>query len=114
MNLGSNGTTATSGYARIVQTILTTSGPVALIALALAGFLMWTVEARLSHLDVAIELTQKEIQEAKITMHAFVERQMELDRQIALQIDKLIRINQQSCLNNAKTSVAIKGCYGGI
>jgi hypothetical protein len=101
-----------SGYAKIIQTILTTSGPIALIALALVAFLMYSVRIDLGRLDAGVRANQLEIQSAKVSMHAFVAQQIELDRVNANQLALLIKISQQSCLNSARSEIAVKGCLG--
>ena len=101
-----------TGYARIIQTILTTSGPMALIALALTGFLVWMVMNQLVKLEGAVVTNHTEITAAKVDMRAWVAKQTEIDKLQADQFNLLIGITQQICLNNAKTESAIRGCLG--
>lgn len=110
MNIRQQDTSGLTGYAKVIQTVLTTSGPVALIAIALTGLLMYLVLTQMGKLGEAVAVNHSEIVQAKIDMGKYVARQEALDKISESQMNLLIRITQQMCLNGAKTDEAIRGC----
>lgn len=97
-------------YAQIMRTILQTSGPVALIALALVWFLMWAVTAQIAAVRQSVEVNHTEIQAAKVTMHAFAQRQIDAEQRRELQLELQLRLLRQVCINSARTESATRAC----
>jgi len=91
-------------YARLIQTVLKTSGPTALIALALSAFLMWMVSG-------SLKAIAGDIAAAQVKMTAFAEKQEKVDQNRALQSERELRVLRALCVNSAKTEAAREGCY---
>lgn len=97
-------------YARLAQSILATSGPMALVGLGLAFFLAYSVTARLLELRTSIEVNRTMLQQAQVEMRAFAARQSEYDRVRQELLEKQLRLLRQLCVNSSKSDVALRGC----
>jgi hypothetical protein len=97
-------------YVNLLETILKTSGPIAVVALVLVWYLMTSISTGLRNVTLAVETNHIEIQAAKVTMHEFVAKQNEIDTVKVRQNDLILKIMRQVCINGATTEVARAGC----
>ena len=94
----------------LVKTILTTSGPLALMALALAGFLGYAVWGRLDHIDLAQTVLINEMNRANMNMSTFVKMHEQIERDRTATLVAELKILRQVCLNSAHTDAQGRGC----
>lgn len=102
---------APGGYIGLIRTVLTTSGPTALIALALAWFLGVAVWGRL----VAIETNQAkimaEINTAKVKMAEFSAAHSQEESEHNKLLADLVGLTRQMCVNSAKNEAQTRACW---
>jgi hypothetical protein len=98
------------GWLGLLKTILTTAGPVALMATVLCGFLMFAVWGRLNTLDASAAQVLSEMRAAKVTMHQFAAAQETSEQQRTALLQSQIRLLRQVCVNGAKNDYQTRAC----
>jgi len=98
------------GVLGLFKTILTTAGPVALIATLLCGFLMYAVWGRFDRLDASNEQLGKQMASAGEGMRAFAEKTMLNDKIRDDLLASQIKILRQMCINSARTELQTRAC----
>lgn len=100
----------TGGWAGVVRTILTTSGPVALLAIMLSAFLGYAVWGQLERLENNDAKILSSMGEAKVSMGAFVAQHMQIESDRSLLLQSQVKLLRQLCVNAAKTEAQARGC----
>jgi hypothetical protein len=98
----------------LLRTILTTSGPVALLATLLCAFVMWVVyeggNKRFDRLDASNAGLHAQMTEATQSMSAFASRATSNDTLRDALLAKQIALLRQVCVNSAKTDYQTRAC----
>lgn len=94
----------------LLKSILTTAGPVALIATLLCGFLMYATWGRFDRLDASNEQLSKQMAAAGEGMRAFAERVTASDLARDQLLAKQIAVLRQMCINSARTELQTRAC----
>lgn len=105
-------TILTSGpwYATLANQVLRTSGPMALITIGFAWFVMWVVWGSLQVIKENQLLIRQDIANASVKMTAFAATQETFNQQRQLLLEKQLAILRQLCVNSSKTETALKAC----
>lgn len=99
-----------TGVVGLAGTILRTSGPMALLAIALVVFLAWGVWGRLDRLDVAEAKVLSEIATANVRMQAFSATQEQQERERSILLKSQVQLLRQLCVNSAKSDAQRLAC----
>jgi len=94
----------------LLKSILTTAGPVALIATLLCGFLMYATWGRFDRLDASNEQLGKQMASAGEGMRAFAEKTTLNDKIRDDLLASQIKILRQMCINSARTELQTRAC----
>jgi hypothetical protein len=97
-------------YVKLTTGILSTSGPITLIALAFTGFLMYLVLVQFKAVLDNQKIIQDEMAAAKVSMAGFVTAQRDYDVARQRMLELQLRILRQVCINGARDSAAMKAC----
>ena len=97
-------------YAVLAGTILRTSGPMALITIGFAWFVMWVVWGSLQVIKENQILIRADIAAAGTKMTAFAAQQEQFNEGRTLLLEKQLAILRQLCVNSSKTEQALKAC----
>ena len=101
-----------SGMSSIIKTILTTSGPVALLALGLAIFQGYYIWEKLGTIESNQESIMGVMSGADKQMSIFVAMHTELEKQRLDLLKTQIRILQRICKNTTESPAGLIACYG--
>lgn len=99
-----------TGWGGIVRTILTTSGPVALLAIGLTVFLGHFVWNRLGTIEANQHAIMESMTKANVAMAAFVAQHNEVERERQLLMQTQIKLLRQLCVNSAKSEFQTRAC----
>lgn len=99
-----------TGYLSLIRTILTTSGPVALVAIGLTIFLCWVIWGRLNVIESNQKTIMSEMNSANVAMRSFVTAHTELERQRGDMMGSQIRLLRQLCVNSSRSPEQTRGC----
>lgn len=97
-------------YAVLANTILRTSGPMALLTVAFSWFVMWIVWGSLQTIKENQILIRADIANAGARMGAFAAQQEQFNEGRTVLLEKQLVILRQLCVNSAKNEAAIKAC----
>lgn len=100
----------TGGLLGLLKQILTTAGPVALIATLLCAFLMYAVWGRFDRLDASNQRLLAEMQQANSMMGAFAQRSDQADRLRDNLLAAQVKLLRQLCVNSAKSDFQTRAC----
>jgi hypothetical protein len=99
-----------NGMMGLLRTVLTTSGPVALIATILILFLSAAVWGRLTTIEANQARILEAMASANTRMAAFSERHIQIDLERSSLMNQQLRILRQVCVNSAKTDYQTRAC----
>ena len=97
-------------YVKLTAGILSTSGPITLIALAFSAFLVYIVLVQFRTVIDNQKVIQGAMNEAQVAMRAFATTQRDYDAERQRMLELQLRILRQVCINGAKDSIAMKTC----
>jgi hypothetical protein len=97
-------------YVKLATGILSTSGPITLIALTFSGFLMYTVLVQFQTVLANQKGIQESLHNAQVAMQAFATTQRDYDAERQRMLELQLRILRQVCINGARDSAAMKAC----
>lgn len=100
----------TGGLTGLVRTVLTTSGPVALLAIALTVFLGYFVWDRLSVIEHNQGTILGEMNKANVEMTGFVKQHQEIEAERAILLRSQVNLLRQLCVNSARTELQTRAC----
>jgi hypothetical protein len=108
--LSTSSSSTTGGWIGLIRIILTTSGPVALLAILLSAFLGYAVWGRLDRIENNQGKILGEMGGAKVSMSAFVAQHMQIENERSLLLQSQVKLLRQLCVNAAKTETQARGC----
>jgi F0F1-type ATP synthase membrane subunit b/b' len=97
-------------YAKLAESILRTSGPMALLTVAFSWFVMWIVWGSLQTIKDTQLLIRNDIAQAGARMTAFAAQQDQFNEGRSILLEKQLAILRQLCVNSSRTEAAIKAC----
>lgn len=97
-------------YAVLANTILRTSGPMALLTVAFSWFVMWVVWGSLQVIKDNQLLIRSDIASASVRMTAYSARQDQFNESRTELLEKQLAILRQLCVNSSRTEAALKAC----
>lgn len=97
-------------YVALARTILTTQGPTALLAIALAGFLGYAVWGRLNVIENNQSLILTDMNEARAAMSSFSATHTQQERERSLLLGSQIKLLRQLCVNAARNEAQTRAC----
>jgi uncharacterized protein with beta-barrel porin domain len=98
------------GWPGLLRTVLTTSGPVALLAMLLAAFLGYAVWGRLDRIEASQSVMLNEMTTARVAMTAFSQLHGEIEAQRSILLRSQIGLLRQLCVNSARTEAQVAKC----
>ena len=97
-------------YVTLPTGILSTSGPITLIALSFSGFLMYIVLVQFQAVLANQKTIQDSMHNAQVAMWAFATTQRDYDAERQRMLELQLRLLRQVCINGARDSSAMKAC----
>lgn len=101
---------SSNGVLSIIKTILSTSGPLALMAIGLAGFLAWSVWGRLDEIERNQAIIIDSMQRANVAMSSYVAVVNEQNRAREELLRQQIRLLSQVCRNTVERDSQVSLC----
>lgn len=97
-------------YGTLANQILRSSGPMALITIGFAWFVMWVVWGSLQVIKDNQILIRGDIAAAGKSMATFAAQQETFNEQRQILLEKQLAILRQLCVNSSKTEAGLKAC----
>lgn len=103
-----------TGMIGLIRVVLTTSGPVALLAIGLAVFQGYYIWEKLGRIEANQVHIMSSMSNAEKNMNIFVALHTELERQRLDLVKQQVRILQTICRNTTDPGRPLAACFGEI